>query len=136
MKPPPKSGGFHIRPFSVTVSAIMDVQITLNRESHIIMAEGHGRRWNFWNLSALGIFVGLALFFGGMWYLLSRPIPVPEDTAILAIISPKASRALLHPSYQEKIPAICQSALSSDSGWPIICGVTTSGQAFAITPRW
>ncbi len=114
----------------------MSVEIILNRESNIIMAEGHGRRWNFWNLSALGILLGLALFFGGMWYLLSRPIPIPIDTAIIGVISPKASKQMLPAAFQEKIPAICQDALSSDSDWPIICGITTSGAAFTIQPRW
>jgi hypothetical protein len=114
----------------------MDVQITLNRESHIIMAEGHGRRWNFWNLSALGILLGLIVAISGLWFALSRPIPIPADTAILGVISPKAAKQLLAGSYWEKLPAICQDALSSDSDWPIICGLTTSGQAFAIAPRW
>jgi len=114
----------------------MSVEIILNRDSNIILAEGHGRRWNFWNLSALGIVVGLLMFFGSIWYLLSRPIPIPADTAILAVISPKASRQILPAIFQEKIPSVCQDALASDSDWPIICGVTVSGQAFSITPRW
>ncbi|MCE9586461.1 hypothetical protein K8R04_04050 [Candidatus Uhrbacteria bacterium] len=114
----------------------MSVEIILNRESNIIMAEGHGSRWNFWNLSALGVMIGLAIFFGGLWFLLSRPIPIPADTAILAVISPKASRQILPTAFQEKIPGVCQNALASDSDWPIICGVTVSGQSFAITPRW
>lgn len=114
----------------------MSVEIILNRDSHIIMAEGHGRRWNFWNLSALGIFLGLALFFGGMWFLLSRPIPIPADTALLAVISPKAYHQLLSEQLQDKIPMFCQTAFSSNSDWPVICGITTSGQSFAIQPRW
>lgn len=114
----------------------MSVEIILNRDSNIILAEGHGRRWNFWNLSALAILLGLGLFFGGMWYFLSRPIPIPNDTALLAVISPKAGRLLLPAALQQKIPGVCQQALASDSDWPIICGLTTSGQAFAILPRW
>lgn len=114
----------------------MDIQITLNRESHIIMAEGHGRRWNFWNISALGIMIGLGLFFGGLWFMLSRPIPIPVDTAMLAVISPKVGKQILPPEFREKIPVLCQDALSSDSDWPIICGITVSGQSFAISPRW
>lgn len=114
----------------------MSVEIILNRESQIILAEGHGRHWNFWNISALGIFLGLILFFVGLWSLLSQSIPIPDDTAILAVISPKESQRILPPAFQEKIPDVCKDVLSSNSDWPIICGLTVSGQAFSIAPRW
>lgn len=100
------------------------------------MAEGHGRRWNFWNLSALAILLGLAVAIGGLWFALSRPIPIPVDTAILGVISPKAAKQLIADDLWGKIPVICQDLLSSDSDWPVICGITTGGQAFAIAPRW
>jgi hypothetical protein len=122
--------------FPLLFAQTMDIQITLNRESHIILAEGYGRRWNFWNLSALGILLGLAVAIGGLWYALSRPIPIPSDTAILGVISPKAAKQLIADHIWEKIPAICQDLLSTDSDWPVICGLTTSGQSFAIAPRW
>lgn len=114
----------------------MSVEIILNRDSQIILGEGHGHRWNLWNLSALGIFLGIALFFVGMWYLLSRPIPIPNDTAVLAIISPKGANQILSSTIQDKLPTVCREAIASNSDWPIICGFTISGEAFAIMPRW
>jgi hypothetical protein len=92
----------------------MSVEIILNRESNIIMAEGHGRRWNFWNLSALGILLGLALFFGGMWYLLSTTNPDPGRYSHSSPSSrQKRPNRCSQPSSKRKVPAICQAALSS-----------------------
>lgn len=114
----------------------MSVEIILNKESQIILGEGHGHRWNFWNLAALGAILGLGLFFLGMWYLLSRPIPIPNDTAVLAIISPKAANQILPSALREQLPTVCKNVLASNSDWPVICGFTISGQSFAIMPRW
>lgn len=114
----------------------MSVEIILNRESQIILAEGHGHRWNFWNLSALGILLGLACFFLAAWYAFSRPIQIPADTAMLAVYSPKSAAALLTQEWLNKLPGVCREFIPSDSDWPIVCGMTSDGEAFAITPRW
>ncbi len=114
----------------------MDIQITLNRESSIILAEGRGRRWSFWNLLALGILFALALVFGGLWFALSRPIPIPDDTAIIGVISPRAAKQLFSNEAWNMLPENCRLLLSSDSDWPVICGLTSSGKTFAILPRW
>jgi|GEM_PF-6062256 len=114
----------------------MSVEIILNRESQIILAEGHGRRWNFWNLLTVGIIVGLACFFVSAWYALSRPIPIPDNTAILAVYSNKNLNIANNQFINDSIPTICKSNIPSNAEWPMICGITTSGEAFAITPRW
>ncbi len=114
----------------------MSVEIVLNGESQIILGEGHGHRWNIWNLSALGVILGLSIFIFSMWYALSRPIPIPSNTTIIAVISPKVAKRILPASIEEKLPAVCKDAFASDSDWPVICGLTSSNEAFAIMPRW
>lgn len=114
----------------------MPVEIILNRESQIILAEGHGRRWNFWNILALGILIGLTTFFITAWYALSRPIPIPSNTAILAVYSYNALTSTQNELLLNNIPAICKTNIPENANWPMICGITTSGESFAITPRW
>jgi hypothetical protein len=114
----------------------MNIQITLNRESQIILAEGRSRRWGFWNILALGILLGLIALFIAMWFALSRPIPIPTDTALIGVISPKAAKQLIDEKRSNLVPELCRMTLISNSDWPIVCGLTTSGQSFVIVPRW
>ncbi len=114
----------------------MNIQITLNRESQIILAEGHGRRWTGRRALAAGILFGLVLLFGGLWFGLSRPLSIPNDTAVIAVLPPQHAKNLIPSSLWDRLPLICRQAWSGNSDWPAICGMSVSGQAFAIVPRW
>lgn len=116
------------------------MEIILNRESNIILAEGRSpsffKSWRFYCMLVLLIAFAFTFF---AWFTLSRPLPLPRGTFFIGVISPHAAKQLLPPNVLNAMPDVWKRTLSSDSSWPIAYGLSNDEdhvRAFLIGPRW
>lgn len=87
-----------------------------------------------------GIVFGLILLICGLLFAgLSRPILIPERTAILIALSPKRASQILTNAERSALPDVWQRALRGSSVWPVVLGtehLDSGWQSFVIVPRW
>lgn len=118
----------------------MSTEIILNRESQIILAEGHRpvfyRSWMLWCILVL-ILTGCLAFL--LWLGLSRPLPLPRGTFFLGVISPDTAEQTLPPNVLNALPETWKQTLSIRSSWPLVYGLANEDgrmRSFILGPRW
>ncbi len=87
----------------------------------------------------LGVMLGALFLLGFLLLGLNFAVHVPENTVVLATLTPKDASSIMNEDVLNALSPIWKQALEGTSSWPVILGAApgeNGWQTFAIVPRW
>lgn len=119
----------------------MEPEITIHTpQDSAIAAYGIAEPRHPWARMIISGIIAFILLFGTIFsWLLSRPLSIPDDTAMLFVIRPKTVNQVLSTDSQATLPEPWKTAIGSSSIWPIVFGAHQEDgvwKFFTLSPRW
>lgn len=116
----------------------MDTPITINKNPSIILAEGKRQGPSLGLLIVLAIASGMAILAFGLWFALSRPLPVAHASGLTITLTPSVLSNLPEDA-RNHLPEPLSGLSRRHSQWPVLIHVYQDEGVwhwYVILPRW